>query len=160
MSRPEAFCASPSEEILSQVLNNYDRETTDFYRWTVEYGTEELSELVKSRSGIDFGTILDFVPLKRGTSGRIYELKIVGTKRTVTVGKELEIRKWLSSSHLYSSAFVVDRSDDGVWRLHGAGWGHGVGLCQIGAAVMGAKGFSYKEILYHYFKNAEIKCAY
>ncbi|MCM1503926.1 MAG: DUF4922 domain-containing protein [Muribaculum sp.] len=160
MSRPESFCAAPSDEILSHVLNSYDRETPDFYRWTVEYGSDELSDLVSRRSGIDFGSILELIPEKRGTSGRIYELKIVGTKRTVTVGKELEIRKWLSPSHLYSSAFVVDRRADGRWIFHGAGWGHGVGLCQIGAAVMGAKGFSYKEILHHYFRNAEIRRAY
>lgn len=160
LSRPDAFCSAPDAGILAQVLNNYDRETVDFYRWTVSYGADELAELIKSRSGIDFGEIVDLIPMKRGTSGRIYELKIVGSKRTVTVGKELEIRKWLSTSHLYSSAFVVERSADGGWMLHGAGWGHGVGLCQIGAAVMGAKGFEYKDILRHYFKNAEIKRAY
>ena len=160
MSRPQSFCGSPSAGVLAQVLNNYDRETEDFYRWTVEYGSEELSELVRSRSGIDFGEIQALVPLKRGTSGRIYELKIVGSRRTVTVGKELEIRKWLSPSHLYSSAFVVRRLPDGGWRLYGAGWGHGVGLCQIGAAVMGERGYGYKDILYHYFRNAEVKRAY
>ncbi len=160
LSHPEAFCSAPSGEILSQVLNNYDRETPDFYRWKVEYGAEELSNLVRERSGIDFGSIVELIPLKRGTSGRIYELQIVGTKRSVTVGKELEIRKWLSRSHLYSSAFVVDRGSDGRWILNGAGWGHGVGLCQIGAAVMSTKGYSYKEILYHYFSNAKISRAY
>lgn len=109
---------------------------------------------------MDFGDIIDLIPLRRGTSGRIYELQIVGSKRIMTVGKELEIRKWLSTSHLYSSAFVVEHRADGGWLLHGAGWGHGVGLCQIGAAVMGAKGFEYKDILHHYFKDAEIKRAY
>lgn len=160
LSRPDAFCSAPDAGVLAQVLNNYDRETVDFYRWTVSYGAGELAELIRRRSGIDFGEIIDLIPLKRGTSGRIYELKIVGSKRTVTVGKELEIRKWLSATHLYSSAFVAERSADGGWLLHGAGWGHGVGLCQIGAAVMGAQGFEYKDILRHYFKNAEIKRAY
>ncbi len=160
LSRPDAFCSAPDDGILAQVLNNYDRETSDFYRWTVSYGANELSELIKSRSGVDFGDIIDLIPLRRGTSGRIYELQIVGSKRTMTVGKELEIRKWLSTSHLYSSAFVVEHRADGGWLLHGAGWGHGVGLCQIGAAVMGAKGFEYKDILHHYFKDAEIKRAY
>lgn len=141
------------------MLNSYDRETPDFYRWKVEYAADELSELVCRRSGIDFGDIVDLVPEKRGKSGRIYELRIVGTKRTVTVGKELEIRKWLSESHLYSSAFVPERTSSG-WVLYGAGWGHGVGLCQIGAAVMGARGYGYKDILHHYFKNAEIERAY
>ena len=159
MSRPDAFCASPGADVLAQVLNSYDRETPDFYRWKVEYAADELSELVCRRSGIDFGDIVDLVPEKRGKSGRIYELRIVGTKRTVTVGKELEIRKWLSESHLYSSAFVPERTSSG-WVLYGAGWGHGVGLCQIGAAVMGARGYGYKDILHHYFKNAEIERAY
>ena len=162
---PEAFCNTANKEILSQVLNNYDQETTDFYRWKVEYTQAELAGLLARRSGIDFGQILDLVPVKRGESGRIIELKIVGTKETVIVGKELEIRKWLSSSHLYSSAFVVDKQEvaDGVpqhFALTGAGWGHGVGLCQIGAAVMGEKGYKYDEILMHYFNGAELKRIY
>lgn len=162
---PEAFCNTTDKKILAQVLNNYDQETTDFYRWTVEYTQTELSELLARRSGIDFGSIIDLIPVKRGESGRIIELKIVGTKETVIVGKELEIRKWLSNSHLYSSAFVVDTSDivDDIpqhFTLTGAGWGHGVGLCQIGAAVMGEKGFQYDDILLHYFKNAELKRIY
>jgi len=131
----------------------------------LEYAQAELSELVARRSGIDFGQIIDLIPVKRGESGRIIELKIVGTKETIIVGKELEIRKWLSNSHLYSSAFVVDKSGliDGIpqgFILTGAGWGHGVGLCQIGAAVMGEKGYKYKEILLHYFRGAELKKIY
>lgn len=162
---PAAFCNTKDKNILSQVLNNYDQETTDFYRWKVNYSQEEISELIARRSGIDFGQIMDLIPIKRGESGRLIELKIVGTKQTIIVGKELEIRKWLSNSHLYSSAFVVDKSDlaDGIpqhFTLTGAGWGHGVGLCQIGAAVMGEKGYRYDEILLHYFRNAELKKIY
>ena len=159
LGRPDAFCSDVDESILAQVLNNYDRETVDFYRWTVDYDVDELSAIVRERSGIDFGEIRDLVPLARGTSGRIYRLKIIGSKRTMIVGKELEIRKWLSRSHLYSSAFVVERTLHG-FRLHGAGWGHGVGLCQIGAAVMGERGFNYRQILSHYFKDAEIRSIY
>ena len=155
----DSFCNTHDKEILSQVLNNYDQETTDFYRWTVEYTTEQLSELVARRSGIYFGTITALEPVERGTSGRLTRLRIVGTKRTMIVGKELEIRRWLSESHLYSSAFVVDKTDAG-FRLIGAGWGHGVGLCQIGAAVMGAKGYKYDEILYHYFVDSQLSVLY
>ncbi len=163
--QPEAFCNTHDKEILSQVLNNYDQETTDFYRWKQKYTQNELSALIKKRSGIDFGQIVDLIPVARGESARLVKLRIVGTLRTVVVGKELEIRKWLSPSHLYSSAFVVDKLDiiDGIpqnFVLHGAGWGHGVGLCQIGAAVMGAKGYKYDEILLHYFRGAELKSVY
>ena len=157
--RPEAFCNTTDKKILSQVLNNYDQETTDFYRWSVDYSQEELSELVSERSGIDFGTIEDLIPIERGTSGRIVKLKIIGTKKTMTIGKELEIRKYLSKSHLYSSAFYVEKKEN-RFVLHGAGWGHGVGLCQIGAAVMGEKGYKYDEILKHYYIGAEIKKLY
>jgi len=162
---PTAYCNTSDKKILAQVLNNYDQETTDFYRWKVEYSQTELSELLARRSGIDFGQIVDLIPVKRGESGRIIELQIFGTKDTITVGKELEIRKWLSNSHLYSSAFVVDASDvvDDIpqrFTLTGAGWGHGVGLCQIGAAVMGEKGFQYDDILLHYFRGAELKRIY
>lgn len=167
LSRPEAFCNTSVAKILSQVLNNYDQETTDFYRWEVDYTREELSEIACRRSGIDFGQIVDLVPMKRGTSGRIVRLKIIGTKRTMIFGKELEIRKTLSNSHLYSSAFVVERHDVDPstnlpvsFTLHGAGWGHGVGLCQIGAAVMGARGYDYIEILKHYFIDASIDTLY
>lgn len=162
---PEAFCNTTDKKVLAQVLNNYDQETTDFYRWKVEYTQAEISELLVRRSGIDFGEIVDVIPVKRGESTRLIELKIVGTKQTITVGKELEIRKWLSNSHLYSSAFVVDKYEikDGIpqkFVLIGAGWGHGVGLCQIGAAVMGEKGYLYNEILMHYFRGAELKKIY
>jgi SpoIID/LytB domain protein len=142
--------------VLAQVLNSYDRETNDFYRWKVEYSREELSRLVAARSGIDFGEIQELVPVERGASGRIVKLRIVGSKATRVVGKELEIRRWLSPSHLYSSAFVVDRSEKG-FCLKGAGWGHGVGLCQIGAAVMGENGCDYVKILQHYYPGAVIE---
>ena len=163
LTRPEAHCNTSDAEILSQVLNNYDQETTDFYRWEVTYTQEEISKLVKERSGMDYGNIVDLQPIARGTSGRLYKLKIVGTNKTLTIGKELEIRRTLSPSHLYSSAFVVEKGENdanglpSTFTLKGAGWGHGVGLCQIGAAVMGAKGYNYKEILLHYFVDAEIK---
>ena len=165
LTSPKGFCNTTDKQILSQVLNNYDQETTDFYRWTVEYTQEELAALILKRSGVDYGQILDLQPVARGTSGRLYKLKIVGTKKTLTIGKELEIRRTLSPSHLYSSAFIVERHDvtDGVpgkFVLRGAGWGHGVGLCQIGAAVMGEKGHNYKEILLHYFINANITTLY
>jgi len=165
---PEAFCNTTDKVILSQVLNNYDQETVNFYRWKVEYSQKELSELIYKRSGIDFGDIIDLIPVERGSSGRLVKLKIVGTKRTLTIGKELEIRRTLSTSHLYSSAFVVDKvSSTGEpgslpsgFILTGAGWGHGVGLCQIGAAVMGEKGYSYDEILLHYYIGATIEELY
>ena len=154
---PSAYCNTTDERILSQVLNNYDQETKDFYRWTVQYTKEELSDIIRERSGIDFGEILYLVPIKRGPSARLYEMQIVGSKRTMVIGKELEIRKWLSKSHLYSSAFVVDRNEQGDFILTGAGWGHGVGLCQIGAAVMADKGYTYEQILAHYFPGSELK---
>ena len=155
MGNPEAFCNTNDKKILSQVLNDYDQETIDFYRWKVVYSQDELTALV-ARHAPQLGKIIDLIPLKRGVSGRIYELKIVGTKKTLTIGKELEIRKWLSNSHLYSSAFVVEKDGD-TFTLYGAGWGHGVGLCQIGAAVMATKGYTYKEILAHYYPNTTIK---
>ena len=162
---PDAFCYTTDKKILSQVLNNYDQETTNFYRWKVTYTQEELAELVHRKSGIDFGEILDLIPLERGTSGRIEKLRIVGTRRIYTIGKELEIRRTLSETHLYSSAFVVDKEDMHAsipqrFVLTGAGWGHGVGLCQIGAAVMGEQGYSYTEILAHYFRGATIEKRY
>lgn len=158
-SRPDAFCNTTDPEILAQVLNNYDQETKDFYRWTVKYTREEISKLARERSGIDFGEITDLVPIERGTSGRLVRLRIVGTKKTLVIGKELEIRRTLSPSHLYSSAFTVEKTADG-FVLHGAGWGHGVGLCQIGAAVMGAKGYDYRKILTHYYPGADIDKIY
>lgn len=155
VAKKDPYCNTKDKRILSQVLNNYDQETVDFYRWEVTYTTDELSELVKRKSGIDFGRILDLVPMERGASGRIITLKIIGEKRTLTIGKELEIRKWLSESHLYSSAFEVEKAADG-FTLHGKGWGHGVGLCQIGAAVMGDQGIPYDEILTFYYPHAEL----
>lgn len=208
LSSPEAFCNTSDPALLSTVLNSYDQETADFYRWRVEYSQEELSDLLRRRSGIDFGSVLELRPLRRGASGRIIELLIRGTLHTVTVGKELEIRRWLSESHLYSSAFVVDtvyaepasdgqhirpdinapamlsagqdsqclQTEPGLpaanppssghnsdqhcvsvptgFILHGAGWGHGVGLCQIGAAAMSARGCTFDRILAHYFRGS------
>ena len=157
---PVAFCNTQDKKILSQVLNNYDQETADFYRWKVSYSQQELSELIHQRSGIDFGQIIDLIPVERGTSGRLVRLKIVGTLRTLIIGKELEIRRTLSTSHLYSSAFVIDKEygDELPSRfiLTGAGWGHGVGLCQIGAAVMGEQGYKYEEILSHYYPGSTL----
>ena len=162
---PEAFCNTHDKEVLSQVLNDYDQETTDFYRWKLTYQQADLAELIARKSGRDFGAILDLIPVERGLSGRLIKLKIAGSKLTLTIGKELEIRKTLSESHLYSSAFVVDKQNitDGIpgeFILTGAGWGHGVGLCQIGAAMMGAKGYKYDEILLHYFRGASISKEY
>ncbi len=154
---PSAYCNTTDARVLSQVLNNYDQETKDFYRWTVQYTAAELSDIIRERSGIDFGEILDLVPIKRGPSARLYEMQIVGSKRTMVIGKELEIRKWLSRSYLYSSAFVVDRNEQGDFILTGAGWGHGVGLCQIGAAVMADKGYTYEQILAHYFPGSTLR---
>lgn len=159
---PDAFCANVNRNIVSQILNGYDCETNDFYRWTVRYTQCELSKLVAVRSGMNFGTVLDLQPVERAASGRLVKLRIVGSELTHTVGKELEIRRWLSASHLYSSAFVVDKEFDNdtgevVFVLKGAGWGHGVGLCQIGAAVMGEKGYNYKDILAHYYPGASIE---
>ncbi len=160
MSRPQAFCSDATASVLGQVLNDFDiNSTPDFYRWTVRYGEDELSRLIARRSGIDFGRIKELVPLSRGSSGRIYRLKIVGEKCSRIVGKELIIRRWLSESHLYSSAFVVDR-EGSDFVFHGAGWGHGVGLCQIGAAVMASRGFNFRSILQHYFPDTELTCLY
>lgn len=158
--RPDAFCGQASDATLAQVLNDYDRATTpDFYRWTVRYSQREISELIARRSGVDFGNILDLRPLARGTSGRIYRMEIVGEKRSMVIGKELIIREWLSETHLYSSAFTVDR-EGSDFILRGAGWGHGVGLCQIGAAVMAEKGWGYKDILAHYFPSTALTRLY
>ena len=159
VSVEDPFCNTHDPEVLSQVLNDYDQETNDFYRWTVEYTTEELSRMVSEKLKDDFGQITDLVPLERGKSGRIWKLKIVGTKKTFTIGKELEIRRALSETHLYSSAFDVEKTPGG-FRLNGRGWGHGVGLCQIGAAVMGQQGYKYDEILLYYYRGAEIKKIY
>ena len=166
LSSPHAHCNTTDKEILSQVLNDYDQETPDFYRWRVEYTQEELSRIIRERTGDDYGRIIDLEPVARGTSGRLYKLRIVGEKMTKTIGKELAIRYALSQSCLYSSAFIVEKINEGndefpeKFILRGAGWGHGVGLCQIGAAVMGAKGYDYKQILLHYFIDAQIKTIY
>lgn len=164
-SSPSAFCNTKNDAVLRQVLNDYDQETHDFYRWTQDYTQDELSELLRNKSEIDFGQILDLLPMERGKSGRICKLKIIGSKRSFVIGKELEIRRILSKSHLYSSAFFVEKSEikAGVpqrFRLRGAGWGHGVGLCQIGAAMMGEQGYVYDQILQHYYKGVEITCLY
>ena len=155
----DPYCNTSDKNILSQVLNDYDQETIDFYRWTVEYTQEELSELINRKLKDDFGTITDLIPVERGKSGRIWKLKIVGTKKTFSIGKELEIRRALSETHLLSSAFDVEKQGD-RFILHGKGWGHGVGLCQIGAAVMGEQGKTYDEILLFYYRNAQIKHLY
>jgi SpoIID/LytB domain protein len=165
LSSPEVYCNTSDVKILKQVLPSFDQETTDFFRWKVEYTQEQLFTILHTKSEIDFGSILDLVPLSRGPSGRMYKLKVVGSKRTVIVGKELEIRRWLSQSHLYSSAFIVkiERDAKGIpakFTLFGAGWGHGVGLCQIGAAVMAVKGFKAEEIVKHYFHKIELRKLY
>ena len=149
----DPFCNTSDQQILSQVLNDYDLETKDFYRWKVEFSRAGLSELVNRRSGMDFGMIKDLEPVERGPSGRLKKLRIVGEKKTLVIGKELLIRKWLSESHLKSSAFEVSWDGDRV-TLDGSGWGHGVGLCQIGAAVMASRGYSFEEILHHYYPGA------
>ena len=163
---PPAFCNTQDKRILSQVLNDYDQETVDFYRWKVTLTQEKLQQLIADRLKMDLGSVLDMKSVERGTSGRISKLQIIGTKKTFTIGKELEIRRTLSDSHLLSSAFIVDKYDideQGVpqrFELIGAGWGHGVGLCQIGAAMMGEEGYLYDAILLHYYQGAEIKKLY
>ena len=165
-SNPPAFCNTTDKKILSQELNDYDQETADFYRWKVTYSQEKLQQLFEEKLKMNFGAILDMKAVERGKSGRISKLQIIGTEKTFTIGKELEIRRALSDTHLYSSAFVVDKYDkdeQGVpqrFEIIGAGWGHGVGLCQIGAAVMGEQGYAYNDILLHYYQGAEIKQLY
>lgn len=161
LDTPKTFCNVEDKAILKQVLNDYDQETADFYRWTVNYTQEEIKSLLASRVDIEIGDILELNALERGLSGRITRLQIVGTEHTFTIGKELEIRKALSNSHLYSSAFVVEYKEINndipqQFIIRGAGWGHGVGLCQIGAAVMADKGYDYKQILWHYFRDSVI----
>jgi stage II sporulation protein D len=159
LSNPEAYCRTKDESLLEKILPDFDRKTIGFFRWRVEYSRTELEEILREKSGFDFGTLQEIFPLARGPSGRISRLKIVGSKRSVVVGKELEIRRWLSRSHLYSSAFIV-KAEAEQFIFHGAGWGHGVGLCQIGAAVMATQGFSAEEILKHYFKGTQMKRIY
>ncbi len=159
--KPNVFCHTNDKNILANVLNDYDQETTDFFRWEVYYTQQELSELIRNRLGMDFGQIEELIPIERGPSGRLIRLQVVGSKKSRIIGKELLIRKALSPTHLYSSAFIVEKktADDKTcgFRLIGAGWGHGVGLCQIGAAVMSYKGYTYREILRHYFPGTEIE---
>jgi SpoIID/LytB domain protein len=159
LSESSAYCHTMEENLLEKILPGSDLETVNFFRWTVQYSRQELEGILREKSGIDFGWLKEIIPLRRGPSGRISRLKIVGSKRSVIVGKELEIRRWLSPSHLYSSAFVVDAQAN-QFTFHGAGWGHGVGLCQIGAAVMASRGFSAEEILKHYFLGVGIKKIY
>jgi stage II sporulation protein D len=163
--KPSAYCNTEEKELLHQILPLFDLKTIDFYRWQVIYKREDLENIIREKSGIDFGELQNLIPLQRGPSGRISKLKIEGSKRTVTVGKELEIRRWLSPSHLLSSAFLIstERSESGAierFILQGGGWGHGVGLCQIGAAVMAAKGFCAEDILAHYFSGAQLQKLY
>ena len=162
---PQSFCNTSDKVILSQILIDYDQDTTNFFRWRVEYTQNDLTAIIKDKSGIDFGDILDLIPVERGSSARLIKLRIIGTKKSLTVGKELEIRRILSKNHLYSSAFMVDKiigKNDMPKKFifHGAGWGHGVGLCQIGGAVMAEKGYQFDEILLHYFSNVTIKKIY
>jgi SpoIID/LytB domain protein len=156
LSNPEAYCRTNDDRLLEKILPDFDRETKAFFRWTVETTRSELEEILREKSGFDLGTLQEILPLRRGPSGRISQLRIVGSKKSIVVGKELEIRRWLSRSHLYSSAFIV-RAEGDRFIFHGAGWGHGVGLCQIGAAVMATRGSSAEEILKHYFQGIEIQ---
>lgn len=164
-AKPPAYCNTSDEILLKKILPSFDRQTSDFFRWQVVYKRAELEEIIKNKSGIDFGHLQNIEPLARGPSGRIYKLKIEGSKNTITVGKELEIRRWLSPTHLLSSAFVVSIKKDsgGVITeiiIDGGGWGHGVGICQIGAAVMAEKGLNAAEILSHYFPGATLQKLY
>ncbi|MCX5837329.1 MAG: SpoIID/LytB domain-containing protein, partial [Deltaproteobacteria bacterium] len=161
LSSPDVYCRTKDPNLLKKILPSLDRETVDFFRWQVSYAREELEGILRAKSGIDFGVLRNIAPLERGPSGRIRRLRIEGSETAVIVGKELEIRRWLSSSHLKSSAFIISvaREPSGVasrFTLHGAGWGHGVGLCQIGAAVMAEKGFNAEQILRHYFRGAAL----
>ena len=165
LNSPSAFCNTKDKTILSNILVNYDQRTSDFYRWEVTYKQNEISKIIKDKTGIDFGDIVDLIPVERGDSGRLIRLKIVGKNKTMIVGKELEIRRILSQTHLYSSAIVIEKhniekSIPQKFIIKGAGWGHGVGLCQIGAAVMSEEGYKFDEILSHYFLNATLKKIY
>ena len=165
LGRPPAFCNTTDKKMLSKILPAFDQETIDFYRWQVIYPRQELEDLIRKKSGIDFGELKDIVAVGRGPSGRIYKLRIEGSRRTVVVGKELEIRRWLSPSHLLSSAFVVSKTSalDGSvesFTLNGGGWGHGVGLCQIGAAAIASRGYNVEAILAHYFTDVSLQKLY
>ena len=164
-SKPPAYCNISDKEILRRILPSFDMETLDFYRWQVIYKRQDLEEIIRKKSGMDVGRLETLIPIARGPSGRIYKLKIEGSQKTVIVGKELEIRRWLSPTHLLSSAFVIttERNAGGTvlrFILDGGGWGHGVGMCQIGAAVMAIKGFKAKDILAHYFTGATLQRLY
>ena len=163
LGKPPSFCNTTDKKILQQILIDYDRETKDFFRWRINYKQKELADLIKEKSGIDFGDIIDLVPVERGSSARLIKLKIIGTKQSLTIGKELEIRRLLSSTHLYSSAIIIQKIGEEApdeFIIYGAGWGHGVGLCQIGAAVMAEKGYMFDEIVLHYFSNARLTRTY
>ena len=161
---PDAYCNCADDSVLSSVLNSYDQSTKDFYRWQIRLSPDDIAGFLRKKQSLDLGRILALEPVERGLSGRLKKLKIVGDRRTVTIGKELEIRRALSATHLYSSAFVVEtegpRELPDMFILHGAGWGHGVGLCQIGAAVMASRGFDYKEILSHYYPGSNLDTLY
>jgi stage II sporulation protein D len=162
---PDAYCNKADPGLLRRILPSFDQETADFFRWKVVYPRDALQEILREKTGIDCGVLHRLTPLKRGPSGRIIRMKIEGSKGKLVVGKELEIRRCLSRSHLYSSAFAVSRELDPSgtpvrFILDGAGWGHGVGLCQIGAAVMADRGFSAEEILRHYFRGATLRRCY
>jgi SpoIID/LytB domain protein len=159
-SSPRAYCNNISAELLARILPGFDQETRDFYRWQISYSQDELREMLQDKLGADVGRILALEPLERGESGRIIRLRIKGEARSIVIGKELEIRRALSRSHLYSSAFVVTADNAEQFRLKGAGWGHGVGLCQIGAAVMADQGHAHGEILAHYFRGASLRALY
>lgn len=166
LSRPDVYCNTEDENLLNRILPALDWPTKDFFRWKVEYDREELENIIKMKSGMDVGTLENLIPLERGPSSRIIRLKIIGSKKRIIVGKELEIRRWLSPSHLYSSAFIVTTEGGGAGNpperfiILGAGWGHGVGLCQIGAAVMAIQGFSAEDILKHYFRGTTLQKRY
>jgi SpoIID/LytB domain protein len=165
VSSPPAFCNTSDRALLLRILPDFDQETKDFYRWQVSYEQEELSELLRAKLGVDFGLISKLEPVERGASGRLVRLRIVGEKETLVIGKELEIRRALSPSHLYSSAFVVatEQASSGwpeKFILRGAGWGHGVGLCQIGAALMAEGGYNYRQILAHYYADSRLHTLY
>jgi SpoIID/LytB domain protein len=160
-----SFCNLTDRKIISQVLNDFDQETKDFFRWKIQYTQEELRDLINTKTKMDFGDIIDLTAIERGDSARIIRLKIKGTKKEYTFGKELEIRRILSKTHLYSSAFVVEKggNENGIpqnFTIYGAGWGHGVGFCQIGAANMASKGYQFDEILFHYFTDTKLKKLY
>ena len=158
-SMPDAYCNTANRELLSTILNDYDTETHDFYRWRVKYSQTELSDIIRRKTNIDIGTVEKLIPLSRGQSGRIYRMSITGSAGEIIIGKELEIRRALSDTHLLSSAFTVER-DGTEFILHGAGWGHGVGLCQIGAAVMASEGYDFRAILSHYYKHSTLTTLY